>query len=148
MKKATVVKTWLSGLAVLLAAGAVASIATVAWLGHVAGVTADGSSYQPDSFFWTTVVIWWAAGLAAVAGIAIQVAAWIGAVMNTHRLADKTWFNVLLWLGIVGIVTSPVFGLGAVLWWVVTITYMIAGPDTMAVQPRAGASPTGLAAAG
>ncbi|HSR26045.1 MAG TPA: hypothetical protein VLW53_21000, partial [Candidatus Eisenbacteria bacterium] len=112
MKKATVVKTWLSGLAVLLAAGAVASIATVAWLGHVAGITADGSSYQPDGFFWTTVVIWWAAGLAAVAGIAIQVAAWIGAVMNTHRLADKTWFNVMLWLGIVGIVTSPVFGLG------------------------------------
>jgi hypothetical protein len=131
MKKPTIATMWLVGLAVILVGGAVASIATVMWLAHVVNVTADGSTYQPDSFFWTTVAFWWTAAIVAAAGIAIQVAAWVGAVMNTQRLADKAWFHALLWFGIAGIATSPIFGLGALLWWGVTIAYMIAGPDAV-----------------
>ena len=135
MSKPMIAKTWLAGWVVVLAAGAVAGTATLVWLAHVMSVTGNGSSYQPDSSFWTAVGFWWGGGLAAIGGILIQVAAWIGAMMNTQRLADKAWFNVLLWVGIVGLLTSPIFGLGALIWSGVMIAYLIAGPDGMAVQP-------------
>jgi hypothetical protein len=141
MKKRTIAVTWLVGLALVLVGGIVAVVATAAWLAHVTSVTADGSAYQADSFFWTTVVVWWSAGIVATAGILTQLVAWVGSVMNTHRFADKTWFNVLLWVGILGIVTSPLFGLGAVIWYAVTIAYMVGGPDSTAPQPSV-ATPT------
>jgi hypothetical protein len=43
--------------------------------------------------------------------------AWIGALLNTAQLDDKTWFVVLLLLGLFS------FGLLAM------IAYVIAGPD-------------------
>jgi hypothetical protein len=54
-------------------------------------------------------------------------------VLNTYRFAAKTWFHVLLWVGIVGLLTSPLFGLGALVWMGAMITYMIAGPDSTTV---------------
>jgi hypothetical protein len=62
-------------------------------------------------------------GLAVVASAVISagsvaaVGAWIGALFNTWRLDDKTWFGLLLVLGLVS------FGLIAM------IAYVIAGPD-------------------
>jgi hypothetical protein len=149
MTKPTITKTWLVGLAVVLAGSFVAGIATVVWLAHVINVTGNGANYVPDNLFWTTVAFWWGTGVVVVAGILVQMAAWIGAVVNSHRLVDKTWFNLLLWIGAIGILTSPLFGLGAMVWWGVTIAYMIAAPDGMTVQqlPTATpvASPTKLA---
>jgi hypothetical protein len=48
---------------------------------------------------------------------------------------DKTWFNVLLWCGIGGIVLSLLSGLGALVGWVLMIVYLVSGPDGMAVEP-------------
>jgi hypothetical protein len=141
MTKPTIIKTWLVGLVVVLAGAAIGAIATGVWLAHVVSVTGSGSSYVPDNFFWTTVAFWWGSGIVAVAGILVQVAAWIGAVVNTHRLEDKTWFNLLLWVGMIGILTSPAFGVGAMAWWGVTIAYLIAGPDGMAVEHLQTATP-------
>ncbi len=84
---------------------------------------------------------WWAGGIVAGAGILVQMAAWIGAVVNTHRLTDKTWFNLLLWIGIIGILTSPLFGIGAMAWWGVTIAYLVAGPDGMVTPQPLTATP-------
>lgn len=62
-------------------------------------------------------------GLAAVAvlvmiGAALGlVVAWIGAVLNTANLADKTWFIVVLVGGLLGV------------GFLVTVAYVIAGPD-------------------
>lgn len=54
----------------------------------------------------------------AIAGCAIAaLASWIGALLNTYRLDDKTWFVALLVLG--------VFSLG----WVAMVAYVVAGPD-------------------
>jgi len=51
---------------------------------------------------------------------------WIGALLNTSRLASRTWFLVLLLLGI--------FNLGIL----AMIAYLIAGPDgTAEAAPRA-----------
>jgi hypothetical protein len=141
MTKPTITKTWLVGLVVVLAGGAIGAIATGVWLAHVINVTGNGANYVPDNFFWTTVAFWSASGIVAVAGILVQVAAWIGAVVNTHRLADKTWFNLLLWVGAIGILTSPIFGVGAMAWWGVTIAYLIGGPDGIAVQQLQTAMP-------
>ena len=51
---------------------------------------------------------------------------WIGALLNTWRLESKTWFAVLLLLGIFN------FGFFAM------IAYLIAGPDGTASSARLG----------
>jgi hypothetical protein len=50
-------------------------------------------------------------------------ASWIGAVLNTSRLEDKTWFIVLLVLGL--------FSFG----FIAMLVYVLAGPDGTAAQP-------------
>jgi hypothetical protein len=55
--------------------------------------------------------------LAIIGGALAQFVAWIGAVLNTSRLDDKTWFIVLLVLGLLS------FG------FIAMIVYLIAGPD-------------------
>ena len=74
---------------------------------------------------------WWMIGLIVVAGLAViggaigGLVAWIGALLNTARLEDKTWFIILLVLGLWN------FGLIAM------ILYVIAGPDgTQPAPPR------------
>ena len=60
------------------------------------------------------------AALAVVVMIGAAIAqfvAWLGAVLNTSRLEDKTWFIVLLVTGLLS------FG------FVAMIVYLIAGPD-------------------
>jgi NO-binding membrane sensor protein with MHYT domain len=51
-------------------------------------------------------------------GTVAGVATWIGALFNTARLDDKTWFILLLILGICS------FG------FVAMIAYVVAGPDS------------------
>jgi hypothetical protein len=147
MAKPTITKTWLAGLIVILVGIAIAGVATLIWLAHVVSVTQNGAEYVADSSFWTTVGFWWMGGILAGAGAILQVAAWIGAVVNTYRFAAKTWFNVLLWFGIVGLLTSPLFGLGALVWMGAMITYIIAGPDSTTGQTAPITTPAGPPAA-
>jgi hypothetical protein len=62
-----------------------------------------------------------------IGGVIGQFVAWIGAVLGTAQLEDKTWFLVLLLLG--------VFSFG----FVAMLAYVIAGPDgaTSAAKQRA-----------
>lgn len=78
---------------------------------------------------------WWAVGLGLVAVLAIiggcigGLVSWIGSLLNTAKLDDKTWFILLLVLGLFS------FGLVAM------IAYVIAGPDgTAGPQDRASAA--------
>jgi hypothetical protein len=73
----------------------------------------------------------------AGSGVILQLVAWIGALFNTRVLEEKTWFKLLLWLGIVGIVTSPIV-VGGLLWWSLMLAYLVGGPDGKAVQPQVG----------
>jgi hypothetical protein len=53
-----------------------------------------------------------------------------GALVNTYRLQDKTWFAVLLAGGLLGLA----FGL---LGFAAMVAYLVAGPDGMSAgQPR------------
>lgn len=67
-------------------------------------------------------------------GVILQLVGWIGALFNTRLLSDKMWFKLLLWLGIVGIVTSPIV-IGALVWWTLMLVYLIGGPDGAPVRP-------------
>ena len=60
------------------------------------------------------------------AGVAHFVA-WIGAVLNTAQLPDKTWFVVLLVVGLLGLV------------FIATVAYVIAGPDGVKAKEEASA---------
>ena len=55
--------------------------------------------------------------------------AWIGAVLNTAQLPDKTWFVVLLVVGLLGLV------------FIATVAYVIAGPDGLKAKEQSGALP-------
>ncbi len=136
MAKRTITVWWVVGAVVMVVGLILALASSLALAAHIGDITKNfRSSFVPDSYFWTTISLIVLGGIAVVGGIAVQFVAWIGAVMNTNRLADKTWFNALLWGGIVGIVTGPLFGLGALFWGGVMIAYLVAGPDGMAVQP-------------
>jgi hypothetical protein len=69
-------------------------------------------------------------GLAALILLFAAVAhfvAWIGAVLNTAQLPDKTWFVVLLVVGLLGLV------------FIATVAYVIAGPDAVKAKEEASA---------
>jgi hypothetical protein len=61
-----------------------------------------------------------------LAGVAHFVA-WIGAVLNTAQLPDKTWFVVLLVVGLLGLV------------FIATAAYVIAGPDGLKAKEEVSA---------
>jgi hypothetical protein len=74
-----------------------------------------------------------AGGLAIVGGAIGGLVSWIGALLNTSQLESKTWFLVLLLLGIFN------FGFFAM------IAYVIAGPDgTSASAPRRAQAPASV----
>jgi hypothetical protein len=61
-------------------------------------------------------------------GTCVAIASWVGALVNTWRLEDKTWFVALLVLGL------------ASLSWVAVIAYVLRGPDSNPVMTRNAAS--------
>jgi hypothetical protein len=76
----------------------------------------------------------------AAVGIVLQLVAWSGSLFNAHLLPNKRWFNMQLWIGIVGIVTSP-FVIGGLVWWALMLAYLIGAPDGEAYR-RAAPVPT------
>jgi hypothetical protein len=135
MSKSTITKTWLGGM-VAIALGLVAAGVAVALMLAYGGTftpAPSGSGYdfvpRTDAFFWTTVAVIVVGGVVAAAGVFVQFVAWIGALINSYQLADKTWFIVTLLLGLLG------FGLIAM------IVYLIAAPDGYEPKPVRFSSP-------
>ena len=81
------------------------------------------------------VLPWILLGLCALAMLLLLFAAvahfvaWIGAVLNTAQLPDKTWFVILLVVGLLGLV------------FIATVAYVIAGPDGVKAKEEAIALP-------
>jgi hypothetical protein len=104
-----------------VAAGLVVAVATVvaALAGGVVAIggptviTVDGGGFA-GTLGWLVI-----ASLAFAGGAIAAIASWIGALANTARLDDKTWFVALLVLGLCS------FG------WIAMVAYVIAGPDAM-----------------
>ena len=77
----------------------------------------DVTGIRPTAFAFGMSGIVLVALLAIVVGAIVGFVAWIGALLNTAQLADKTWFILLLVLGL--------WNLGLV----AMIAYVVAGPD-------------------
>jgi hypothetical protein len=112
--------TFVIGAIVLVAAGVAAIANGVIGLGGPTIVTIDGSAFGGVAP-WLLL-----AGLLMGVGSVVAVASWVGALANTIRLDDKTWFVGLLVLGLVS------FG------WIAMVAYVVAGPDGTAPADATG----------
>src|SRR5688500_7771690 len=119
VSKATVTRIFLGSVAAVIA-GAVLAFAAV-WVAYANGAFVmsgpDVIGVQATPMAWTIVGLGVVAALTMIAGFIGGLVSWIGALLNTAKLEDKTWFIVILVLGLFS------FGLIAM------IAYVIAGPD-------------------
>jgi hypothetical protein len=69
----------------------------------------SGYDFVPsfDSVFWTMVGLMIAGFSVTAIGGLVQLAAWIGTLVNTYRLEDKTWFAVVLAGAMLGLAFRP-----------------------------------------
>jgi hypothetical protein len=77
----------------------------------------DVATVEPIRLTATAILSMVVGGLGIVGGAIGQFVAWIGAVINTSKLEDKTWFILLLVLGLLS------FG------FIAMLVYVLAGPD-------------------
>ena len=119
MTKSTVTKIFIGSLFAI--AGGVVLLAAGLFLAYVNGTFImrgpDVVGIHPSAFTWSMGGLAVVGILAVVGGALAQFVAWIGAVLNTSRLEDKTWFVVLLVLGLLS------FG------FIAMLVYLVAGPD-------------------
>jgi hypothetical protein len=118
MSKTTITRLFVGATAALVVGFIVALVTLVAALldgvvsiGGPTVVTVDGEAFD-GALVWLLI-----AALVSGAGAVVGVASWLGALFNTVRLEDKTWFLALLVLGL--------FSFG----WIAMAAYVIAGPD-------------------
>ena len=119
MSKTTVTRLFIgSGIAII--SGAILAVAAI-WLAIANDVFVMSGSdivgIQGGALAWTLLGLGLVGGIAIVAGMIGGLVSWIGALLNTWQLESKTWFAVLLLLGIFN------FGFFAM------IAYLITGPD-------------------
>jgi hypothetical protein len=125
MTKSTVTQFFVGGI-VAFVAGLIVAVAAI-WAAFAAGeFVMDGpdvTGVQFTAFGWSMVGLMIVGGFSMIGGAIAGLVAWIGALINTAQLPDKTWFVLLLVLGL------PSFG------FIAMIAYVLAGPDS--TQPRA-----------
>jgi len=126
MSKATVTRLFIgSGIAIL--AGAILGISAVliAIANNVFVMSGqDIVGLRVSALAWSMLGLGIVGGLAIMGGLIAGLIAWIGALLNTWQLESRTWFAVLLLLGIFN------FGFFAM------IAYLIAGPDGTSPQAQ------------
>lgn len=130
MAKHTITRMWIAGVIVLAAGlvmGGVSLALMLAYGGHfTAAASGNGYDFVPtmNAFFWSMVTLMVIGFMVATVGLVVQLAAWIGALVNTYQISDKTWFLVLLIGGLLGL-SFGVTGFAAM------VAYLIAGPDAL-----------------
>ena len=125
MAKATVTRLFIGAVTAVIAGALLVLAAVVVALagGVVKFGGSDHVSVEAGVLAWSAAGVAAAGLLAIAAGVVAAVVSWVGALLNTFQLEDKTWFVVLL--------AGGVFSLGII----VMIAYVLAGPDA----PRKGA---------
>ncbi len=110
-------------------AGSVSGTAVAIWALANGAITLGGSpfvSFNPATVAGALVGLVIASLLTGIGTVA-AIVSWVGALANTARLENKTWFTTLLVSGLVS------FG------WVAMIAYILRGPDSSAATAaRAG----------
>jgi hypothetical protein len=135
MSKATVTRLFIGG-GIAILAGAILGIAAVliAIANDVFVMSGqDIVGLRSSALAWSMLGLGIVGGLAIMGGLIAGLIAWIGALLNTWQLESRTWFAVLLLLGIFN------FGFFAM------IAYLVAGPDgTTTATPRRASLPAGV----
>jgi len=128
MSKSVVTRLFIASLiafatgAVIATTGVVLAIANDVFV--IAGSELVG--VRGGALAWSLLGLGIVGGLVIAGGLVSGLVAWIGALLNTWQLESKTWFAVLLLLGI--------FNLG----FFAMLAYLIAGPDGTASSGRRG----------
>jgi hypothetical protein len=127
MSKPSVTRLFIGSLIVIVAGVIVLAVGVgMAFANGAFSISMPGVTGVDTTRFTAGAIAGMALGTLAIAGGAIgQFVAWIGAVINTSRLDDKTWFILLLVLGLLS------FG------FIAMLIYVLAGPD----GTRASAAP-------
>jgi hypothetical protein len=123
MSKTTITWLFVAAIAAVFAGIVIGIAATFEGLANHAVVLGGPQlvSLNGDVLAWS-IAMRVIASLVIAAGTVAAIAAWVGALLNTYRLEDKTWFAALLLLGLVS------------LGWVAMIAYVFAGPDSTAQE--------------
>ena len=119
MSKIAVTRLFIGGVLAVIAGIVLAAVAFVAMLTSGVVVT-DGANIiglNGDAISWVMIGVAILGVLGIVLGSIVAVVSWIGALLNTVQLEDKTWFVLLLVLGLLS------FG------FIAMIAYVIGGPD-------------------
>jgi hypothetical protein len=119
VSKATVTRLFIASL-IAVTAGAVLAVIAVALAFANDVFVMNGSTVvdvRPSALAVSLLGLGVLGGIAIIGGAIAGFVSWIGALLNTSQLQSKTWFLVLLLLGI--------FNLG----FLAMIAYVIAGPD-------------------
>src|SRR5262245_37374394 len=118
MSKTTISRLFEAAVAAVVAGIVIGIVAVVAGLAN--GAVALGGpqvvNLNGGAVAWTRAALAFAS-LVITAGTVAAIGSWVGALFNTYRLEDKTWFAGLLVLGLVS------------LGWVAMVAYIFAGPD-------------------
>lgn len=128
MTKSTITKTWIGGLVVFAAGIVVAIVGVFLMLAYggtftqIDGTTNYNFTPTMNGFFWTTIGVMVVGGLIALIGSVVQLAAWVGALVNSYALPEKGWFLILLLGGLLSIAFAPIG-------FAVMVAYVIAAPD-------------------
>lgn len=119
MAKVAVTRLFVGGIAAIVAGVVLQCTAAIAAL--AGGVVSFGGpnwvEVDGGAFAWTMVALAAIGVLVSALGGMAGVVSWVGALVNTAKLDDKTWFFLLLALGLLS------------LGFVAMIAYVIAGPD-------------------
>jgi hypothetical protein len=128
MSKTSITPLFEAAIATVVAGIVIAIVAVVVGLanGAVAFGGTQAVTLNGGTVAWT-IGAFVLSSLVITAGTLAAIAAWVGALLNTSRLQDKTWFVVLLVLGL--------FSLG----WLAMIAYVLTGPDSTAREATASA---------
>jgi len=89
----------------------------------------DVTGIKSGALSWTLLGLMGLAVLLLLFAAVAHFVAWIGAVLNTAHLSDKTWCVVLLVVGLLGLV------------FIATVAYVIAGPDGLRAKEQPSALP-------
>jgi hypothetical protein len=126
MSKPTITKLFVVSLIALVGGIVLAVLGSLVAFANGAFVMSgpDLTAIQWSPFAWSMIGITLIGIVAIIGGAIGQFVAWIGAVLNTSRLQDRTWFVVLLVVGLLS------FG------FVAMLVYVIAGPDGTIAAPQ------------
>lgn len=141
MAKRTITNWWIFGAAALGLAAILIIADAMALADHLAALPAKTQlGLTPDDFSRKAMVLIALGGCTAAIGILAELVAWVGALMNSRQLADRSWFNAILSSGVIGLLALPLFGLGALVGGSAMLAYLVAGPDLPAIGRTHGAS--------